>query len=117
MDDIMIYGATPEEHDQRLEATMKVVEEVRLKLQKEKCKVGIAQLTYLGDTISADGLKPDQRKVEAIQNMKRFASKMDLQRFLGIINYRGARYIPDLSTRTMPIKKICRPECVVDVEQ
>ena len=104
MDDIMIYGATPEEHDQRLEATMKVVKEVGLKLQKEKCKVGIAQLTYLDDTISADGLKPDQRKVEAIQNMKRPASKMDLQRFLGMINYR-ARYIPDSSTRTMPLRK------------
>ena len=61
MDDIIIYGATPEEeHDQRLETTMKVAKEVGLKLQKEKCDVaGVAQLTYLGDTISADGLQPD----------------------------------------------------------
>ena len=56
-------------HDQRLEATMKVVKEVGRKLQKAKCEVGVQQLTYLGDTISAEGLKPDQRKVEAIQNM------------------------------------------------
>ena len=105
MDDIIIYGATPEEHDQRLEATMKVVKEVGLKLQKEKCEVGVAQLTYLGDTISANGLKPDQRKVEAIQNMKRPANKTDFQRFLGMINYL-ARYIPDLSTRAMSLRKL-----------
>ena len=66
---------------------MKVVKEVGLKLQKEKCEVGVAQLTYLGETISGDGLKPDRRKVEAMQNMKRPANKTDLQRFLGMINY------------------------------
>ncbi|CAB4021418.1 Transposon Ty3-G Gag-Pol poly [Paramuricea clavata] len=105
MDDIIIYGSTPQEHDQRLEATMKAVKEVGLKLQKAKCEVGVQQLTYLGDTISAEGLKPDQRKVEAIQNMERPGNKTDLQRFLGMINYL-ARYIPDLSTRTMPLRKL-----------
>ena len=105
MDDIIIYGSTPQEHDQRLEATMKVVKEVGLKLQKAKCEVGVQQLTYLGDTISAEGLKPDQRKVEAIQNMETPRNKTDLQRFLGMINYL-ARYIPDLSIRTMPLRKL-----------
>ena len=62
-------------------------------------------MTYLVDTISADGLKHDQRKVEAIQNMKTPANKTDLQRFLGMINYL-ARSIPDLSTRTMPLRKL-----------
>ena len=105
MDDIIIYGSTPQEHDQRLEATMKVVKEVGLKLQKAKCEVGVQQLTYLGDTISAEGLKPDQRKVEAIQNIESPGNKTDLQRFLGMINYL-ARYIPDLSTRTMPLRML-----------
>ena len=102
-----IYGAAPQQHDQRLEATMKVVKGVGLKLQKEKCEVGVVQLTYLSGTISADGLKPDQRKVEAIQNMEKPANKTDLQRFLGMINYL-ARYVPDLSTRTlkMPLRKL-----------
>ena len=86
---------------------MKVVKGVGLKLQKEKCEVGVVQLTYLSGTISADGLKPDQRKVEAIQNMEKPANKTDLQRFLGMINYL-ARYVPDLSTRTltMPLRKL-----------
>ena len=86
---------------------MKVVKGVGLKLQKEKCEVGVVQLTYLSGTISADGLKPDQRKVEAIQNMEKPANKTDLQRFLGMINYLG-RYVPDLSTRTltMPLRKL-----------
>ena len=105
MDDIIIYGSTPEEHDQRLEATMKVVREVGLKLQKEKCEVAVEELTFLGDTISAEGLKPDKRKVEAIQKMKRPETKADLQRFLGMINYL-AKYVPDLSTRTLPLRKL-----------
>ncbi|CAB4025806.1 retrotransposon-like family member retr-1 [Paramuricea clavata] len=37
--------------------------------------------------------------------MERPGNKTDLQRFLGMINYL-ARYIPDLSTRTMPLRKL-----------
>ena len=47
MDDIIIYGSTPQEHNQRLEATMKVLREVRLKLQKEKCEVAVEELIFL----------------------------------------------------------------------
>jgi hypothetical protein len=50
-------------------------------------------------------LKPDQRKVEAIQNMERPGNRTDLHRFLGMINYL-ARYIPVLSTRTMLLRKL-----------
>ena len=71
MDDIIIYELIPQKHDQGLEAAMKVGKEVGLKLQKEKCKVSVLQLPYMGDTISAEGLKPDQKKIEAIQNMER----------------------------------------------
>ncbi|CAB3980369.1 dynein heavy chain axonemal [Paramuricea clavata] len=66
---------------------------------------GRTTVDLLGDTISAQGLKPVQRKVEAIQNMERPGNKTDLQRFLGMINSL-ARYIPDLSTRTMPLRKL-----------
>ena len=79
MDDIIVYGSTPQEHDERLEATMNVVREVGLKLKKKKCEVGVEELTYLGDTISANGLKPDKRKVEAIQQMQRPENKADIQ--------------------------------------
>ena len=70
MDSIIIYEATPQGHGQRQEATMKIVKEVELKLQKEKREVGVGQLTFLGDIISADELKPDQRKLEVVQNMQ-----------------------------------------------
>ena len=70
MDGIIIYEATPQGHGQRQEATMRTVKEVGLKLQNKKCEVGVGQLTFLGDTVSADGLKPDQRKLEVVQNMQ-----------------------------------------------
>lgn len=49
MDDIIVYAPTPEEHDRLIEATMKVVQDVGLKLQKEKCEVAVSQLTFLGE--------------------------------------------------------------------
>ena len=67
--------------------------------------MGVEELTYLGDTISANGLKPDKRKVEAIQQMQRPENKADIQRFFGMVNYL-ARYIPDLSSRTLPLRQL-----------
>ena len=84
---------------------MEVVKKVNLKLKKSKCVVAVSELTYLGDTISAEGLKPDKRKVEAIQQMEKPESKDTLQRFLGMVNYL-ARYIPDLSARTWSLRKL-----------
>ena len=103
MDDIIVWGSNKEEHDKRLEKVMETAQRVGLKLQKEKCEIAVPELTFLGDKISASGLKPDPKKVEAILKLERPRDKQELQRFLGMINYLG-RFIPDLSVKTMPLR-------------
>ena len=54
MDDIIVYGSTLEEHNERL---MKVFQEGRrsnLKQNKDKCVFGVHELTFLGDVIADD---------------------------------------------------------------
>ncbi|CAB4040204.1 Hypothetical predicted protein [Paramuricea clavata] len=64
-------------------------------------------LTFLGHTLSADGVKPDLSKVEAIVNMPIPESKGDLQRFLGIVNYLG-KFVPNLSQTTTPLREMLK---------
>lgn len=82
-----------------LDATRKA----NLKLNKDKCQLGVTELTFIGDVISASGVKPDAQKVSAIMNYQRPSCKKDLQRFLGMVNYL-AKFIPDLSTTTAPLR-------------
>lgn len=76
-----------------------------LKLNREKCVFGVKELTFVGDNISAEGIKPDETKVKAITNVETPNSKKDEQRFLGMFYYQ-ARYFPDLSSKTQVLRNL-----------
>ncbi|CAB4040233.1 Transposon Ty3-G Gag-Pol poly [Paramuricea clavata] len=65
----------------------------------------MTEITFLGHLISADGIKPDPRKIEAILKMPTPTSKTELQRFLGMINYLG-KFLPNLSKETAPLRQL-----------
>ena len=44
-------------------------------------------MEYLGLWVTRDGVKPINRKIEAITNMKPPTSQKEVQKFIGVINY------------------------------
>ncbi|XP_041349296.1 uncharacterized protein K02A2.6-like [Gigantopelta aegis] len=105
MEDIIVWGKNEQEHNRRLCQVLEKARKVGLKLQKEKCEIGVSELTFLGDTLSKDGLKPDPKKVEAICSIETPTCKKDLQRFLGMIKYLAC-FLPDLSERTATLREL-----------
>ena len=105
MDDIITWGESTEVHDQRLRAVLQRCREVNLKLNPAKYKIGVLELTFLGDVVSAEGLKADQEKVRAIDAMEKPQNVKDLQRFLGMVNFLS-RFIPALSIRAAPLRTL-----------
>ena len=53
----------------------------------------------MGHVLSADGVKPDPQKVEAITAMPAPASREELQRFLGVVTYLS-KFIPKMSQKS-----------------
>ncbi|XP_057709985.1 uncharacterized protein K02A2.6-like [Corythoichthys intestinalis] len=105
MDDIIIWGATKAQHDERLKAVLKATRNANLKLNKDKCQLGVTELTFVGDILSSDGIRPDPRKVSAIENMPRPQCKKDVQRFNGMITFMG-KFIPNLSEKMAPLRQL-----------
>lgn len=103
MDDIIVWGSTKEEHDSRLRQVMELIKKVNLKLNKDKCEFGVKTLTFMGDVVSEEGVKPDPRKISAIVNMERPNNTDDVRRFLGMITYLG-KFISQLSEQTAPLR-------------
>lgn len=74
-DDILVYGkgcddATAEkDHDMNFLNLMRRCEERNLKLNLEKMKFKNKAVTYLGHLITENGLMPDPKKIESIQDM------------------------------------------------
>lgn len=71
IDDILVYGATQSEHDQRLLIVLKKLREAGLTLNKEKCVINTTSIKFLGQLINNKGVKADLDKIQAIQGLKR----------------------------------------------
>ena len=51
-DDIIVHGATHDQHDERLRKVMMRVRECGLTLNLEKCQFSMSQLTFVGHVLS-----------------------------------------------------------------
>ena len=108
-DDIIVWGRSRDEHDARLKNVLDRIQAANLKLNREKCIFAVQQLTFLGHTFTAAGVKPDGSKVKAITNMPVPESKENLRRFMGMVTYLG-KFIPGLSTITSPLRQLMQDE-------
>ncbi len=114
--DIIVWGTTKEEHDSRLRNVLTRIRTSGLKLNPRKCVFGSTSLTFLGHTMSPEGVKPDQSKVVAIIQMPLPKSKADLQRFMGMVNYLG-KFIQNLSQITAPLRQLLKKGVLFYLQQ
>ncbi|KAI7789577.1 hypothetical protein IRJ41_019347 [Triplophysa rosa] len=105
VDDIILWGSTIEQHNERLMEVLQRVQNYGLKLNKEKCQFGVKEITFLGDKLSERGVKPDQSKIQVILNMPRPTDKKAVQRVMGMINFIG-KFIPNLSSKTVYMREM-----------
>ena len=70
MDDVLVHGATKEEHDQRLEAVLLRLQGAGVTLNREKCRFSQNSVKFLGHVVDQFGIRPDPDKVHAIQQVK-----------------------------------------------
>lgn len=109
MDDILVWGENKEQHNKRLKTLLDRVRSINLKLNKDKSKIGLTEIQYIGHILTADGLKPDPSKIRAITDMPQPQDKAALMRFLGMVQYL-AKFIPNLSEVSAPLRKLLEEE-------
>lgn len=102
IDDIIVTGATEEEHLQNLERVLTRLEQAGLRLRRSKCVFMAPKIEYLGYVIDKQGLHPTQEKVSAIRKAPAPTSVTELRAFLGMLNY-YAKFLPNLSTHLSPL--------------
>ena len=56
MDDVLVYGKSQSEHDERLVAVLKPIEECGMTLNSDKCEFTKAQVKFLGHIIDQNGV-------------------------------------------------------------
>ena len=108
-DDIIIWVCTQQECKQRVKRVLSEIRKSGHKLNKSKCIFGASEVTFLGHVLSAEGVKSDPEKVKAIRDMEIPITKIELQRFLGMVNYLG-KFLPNLAEETAPLRILLKKE-------
>ena len=62
IDDMIVYGATQEEHDERLAAILEHALAKGIRFNKDKCEFSASRVSYFGHIISSTGLQARSRK-------------------------------------------------------
>ena len=94
LDDILIFSTSFEEHLVHLNTIFERLKQHGLKLKLKKCSYLQTETNYLGFVIDENGIKPDQKKVEAIRALLLPTCVKEFSSFVGMCSY-YCRLIPD----------------------
>lgn len=107
LDDLIVFGKTLEEHEQRLLKVLDRLEEFGLKLSIDKCLLCQPQVKFLGHIVSASGVATDSEKVSAVTHWKKPVDLKSLQSFLGFCGY-YRRFIQNYSAIVRPLTELTK---------
>ena len=93
IDDILVASTTAVEHRKHLEIVLERLKKFHLSLNIAKCTLGVTELQFLGHSVSVDGFKPLDEKVELIKNFPKPKTREQLRRYLGMVNF-YRKFIP-----------------------
>ena len=109
-DDLLVYGegdnmeTATSDHDKNLRIVLERARERNLTLNKDKVYLRLTEVPYIGHLLTAYGLKPDPKKVEAIVMMPQPTDVQAVKRFLGMANYLS-KFLPHLNGTGMKSMK------------
>ena len=80
---IIVHADTEIKHDRRLSSVLDQCKKINLSLNKDKCVLKVKEVTYIGHKLTQEGIKPDDVKVRAIEDMPTPTDKKGVERLLG----------------------------------
>lgn len=105
LDDFLVFSRDQETHEQHLHQLFRRLKDFGMVVNTAKCIFGVAEVTFLGYHITAQGTKPLPSKVEAIKTFPPPKTVKELRRFLGMLNF-YRRFIPGAANHQAPLNAL-----------
>ena len=102
LDDVIISGATQEEHDRNLERFISTVKKYGITLNKDKCLFNVHRISLLGHILEKGTKRPDPERLKTLMNYPLPATKQELHRLIGFFAY-NAKWIAHYSDKVRPL--------------
>lgn len=105
MYDVLVFGASQEEHDNRLENVLRKLSKTGITLNSEKCEFSKDQITFVGHLIDKNGIQPDPTKVPAVKIYEAPQNVTKVRLFMGMVNQLG-RFTANLAEHSKPLRDL-----------
>jgi hypothetical protein len=113
LDDLICYSATMDEHVHKLRKIFQRLEQANFKIQPDKCVFATDSVEYLGHIVTRDGVKPDPRKVQAIQKYPVPRNVRDVKSFIGLTSY-YRRHVLNFAETARPLTSLTKKDVVFE---
>lgn len=107
LDDILIFSKTPEEHLEHVATVLEILKENQLYVGLDKCAFGLSEIDFLGHIVSAEGIKPDPKKVAAVKEWPTPGTVREVRSFLGLTGY-YRRFIQHYAQKAYPLTELTK---------
>ena len=102
-DDILVFGGTEAEHDERLHEVLTRFHEANLTINPSKSEFRKTLIKYVGHIIGPLGISADPERVQGIKNLEAPTDVHGVRRLLGMVNQLG-KFSPLLAEHSKPIR-------------
>jgi Reverse transcriptase (RNA-dependent DNA polymerase) len=87
IDDLLVHTNTHEDHVKVLEQVLQRLHSNNLKINLDKCFFGNKEVSYLGFTLTPEGIKPGKNKLKAIKDAKPPTDVKTIRSFVSLCNF------------------------------
>jgi hypothetical protein len=105
--DILIYSRTKEERKAHVCLILYVLKRDKFYVCKAKSTFAIEEIQFLGHIVNSEGIRPDPKKVEVVQNWLAPKNVHEVRLFLGLANYFG-KFISHYSEVAAPFTNVTK---------
>jgi hypothetical protein len=86
LDDILIYSRTEEEHKAHVRLVLDVLKREKFYVCKSESTFAAEEIKFLGHIVNLEGILPDPKKVEVVQNWHVPKNVHEVRSFQGLAN-------------------------------
>jgi hypothetical protein len=109
LDDVVVYGEDLKIRNDRLCEVFSRMRKYNMKLQPDKCEFLRREVSYLGHVIGQTGVRPNEKRIEAVKEYPRPKTTRELKGFLGLARYYW-RFIPNFSRIAKPLTELLKKD-------